>query len=59
VLIDKLNYLLLSGRMSVRLRTTVVSAIEAMPVATQANQLDRVRAAVYLTTFGPEFTIQK
>jgi uncharacterized protein (DUF1800 family) len=59
VLIDKLNYLLLNGRMSVELRTTLVAAIEAMPAATQANQLDRVRTAVYLATFGPEFTIQK
>jgi uncharacterized protein (DUF1800 family) len=59
VLIDKINYLLLNGRMSVELRTTLVSAIEALPVATQANQLDRVRYAVYLATFGPEFAIQK
>ncbi len=59
VLVDKLNYLLLNGRMSPALRTTLVSAIEAMPVATVANQVDRVRAAVYLATFGPEFTIQK
>jgi uncharacterized protein (DUF1800 family) len=59
VLVDMINYLLLNGRMSIELRTTLVSAIEAMPSATQANQLDRVRNGVYLATFGPEFAIQK
>jgi Protein of unknown function (DUF1800) len=50
VLIDRLNFVLLGGRMSLHLRQVVQKAIEAMPAATLANQTDRVKAAIYLLT---------
>ncbi len=59
VLIERLNFLLLGGKMSLPLRQQVNKAIEALPSATLANQTDRVKAAVYLMTMGPEFTVQK
>jgi len=58
-LIDRLNTVLLGGRMSMPLRHQVQKAIEALPSATATNQSDRVKMAVYLMTLGPEFTTQK
>jgi uncharacterized protein (DUF1800 family) len=58
-LIDRLNFVLLGGKLSLPLRQQIQKAIEALPSTTAQNQTDRVKMAVYLMTLGPEFTTQK
>lgn len=58
-LFDRLNLLLAAGQLGVTTRATVVTAITSMAVTTDANKLNRVRAAVWLVLCAPEYIAQK
>jgi uncharacterized protein (DUF1800 family) len=61
-LIDLLNVLLAGGMMTKQTTDRITAAISAMPVGTAtntANDLERVRSAIYLTITSPQATIQK
>ncbi|MES2695842.1 MAG: DUF1800 family protein [Verrucomicrobiota bacterium] len=61
-LVSSLNLLLASGGMSKASTDRITAAITAMPVGTatnSANDLERVRSAIYLTITSPQATIQK
>lgn len=55
-LVERLNVLLLNGRMSSEMATIVREAVEAIPVD---RPLSRARAAVHLVVNSPEFVVQK
>ena len=58
-LFDRLNLLLAAGQLGATTRATVVAAITSMAVTTDANKLNRVRAAVWLVLCAPEYIAQK
>jgi uncharacterized protein (DUF1800 family) len=61
-LVDTLNLLLASGAMPKSTTDRIIAAITAMPAGTAtntANDLERVRSAIYLTLTSPQATIQK
>ncbi|WP_460507958.1 DUF1800 domain-containing protein [Hydrogenophaga soli] len=58
-LFDLLNLLLAAGQLSAATRATVVAAITSMAVTTDANKLNRVRAAVWLVLCAPEYIALK
>ena len=55
-LLDHLNVLLVAGQMSASTRSTILPAINAIPVN---NAIDRVKTAIMLTMASPEFIVQK
>lgn len=55
-LVERLNVLLLNGRMSDEMATIVREAVEAIPVN---RPLNRARAAVHLIVNSPEFVVHK
>jgi len=55
-LVDHLNTLLMAGRMSPNMRTTLINAVNQIP---SSNPLERARTAIYLVINSPEFTIDK
>ncbi len=55
-LLDRLNLLLLAGRMSSTTRSTILTAVNAVPAA---NTTQRVHTAVALTMLSPDFIAQK
>ncbi|KPF84551.1 hypothetical protein IP78_00880 [Brevundimonas sp. AAP58] len=67
-LADRMNRMLLSGRMSSTLRTRIVESVNGVniPAATGSNQatidtarLNRARLAVYMTMVSPEYLVQR
>jgi uncharacterized protein (DUF1800 family) len=61
-LVDAINLLLAGGSVPKAVTDRMVAAIAAMPVGTAtntANDLERVRSAIYLTTTLPHGAIQK
>jgi len=59
-LADRLNLLMMCGNMSDALRTNIVNALGAMPAPKNGSTVtDRVRAALILVAFAPDFAIQK
>jgi hypothetical protein len=58
-LLDRLNTLMLGGRMSSTLRGHLTTYINTMPSATTANKKARVQDAVYLIMLSHEYSIQK
>ncbi|HRE08104.1 MAG TPA: DUF1800 family protein [Opitutaceae bacterium] len=58
-LVDQMNLTLASGSMPKATTDRIVAAITAMPAATDANRLERVRSAIYLTLISPNGAIQK
>ncbi len=58
-LVDKLNLSLAAGQLSGATRTTIVGAVNAMNVATDAQKLSRVNAAILLVMCAPEYLVQK
>ena len=61
-LIDSLNLLLAGGAMPKAASDRMVAAITAMPAGTAtntANDLERVRSAIYLALTAPSGAIQK
>jgi uncharacterized protein (DUF1800 family) len=55
-LMDRLNLLLVAGRMTPTTRQTIIEAVTALP-ASQAAQ--RVHTAIVLTMISPDFIVQK
>lgn len=53
-LAGEVELILAANRLSVASRTLIRSALAQMPIATSANLLDRVKAAVMLTLASPE-----
>ncbi|MBL9203654.1 MAG: DUF1800 family protein, partial [Opitutaceae bacterium] len=58
-LVDQINLTLASGSLPKATTDRIVTAITAMPNATDANRLERVRSTVYLTLISPNGAIQK
>jgi uncharacterized protein (DUF1800 family) len=61
-LVDTLNLLLAGGMMSKASTDRIVAAVTAIPAGTatnSANDLERVRSAIYLVLTSPQATIQK
>jgi hypothetical protein len=57
-LVDRLNLLLASGRMSVATKQAIIDAISTIS-ATQNSGFNRVSSAVALTLVSPDFIVQK
>ena len=55
-LMDRLNLLLVAGRMSSTTRSTILTAVNAVP---SSNPTQRVHTAVALTMLSPDFIVQK
>jgi uncharacterized protein (DUF1800 family) len=55
-LLDRLDLVLLQGRLSRELRQIVLDAVSALPAA---DSLGRARLAVYLLATSPEFVVQR
>jgi hypothetical protein len=55
-LVDTLNTLLMGGRMSSGMRTTMITAVTAVP---STSPLERAQTAVNLVTVSPEYAVQK
>jgi endo-chitodextinase len=60
-LADRLSLLLVNGAMSEALRANLITALAAMPAAKTGSPAvtERVRAALILIAFAPEFAIQR
>ena len=59
-LADRLNLLLMNGNMSATLRANFIAALAAMPKTGSSSAVtDRVKAALILVAFAPDFAIQK
>ena len=59
VLADHLNSLLLSGRMSERLRQSIVEAMATVRIDSPTRDRDRARVAVFLAMAAPEYMVQR
>ena len=55
-LLDRLNLLLVAGRMAATTRDTILTAVNAVPAS---NPQQRVYTAVALTMLSPDFIVQK
>jgi uncharacterized protein (DUF1800 family) len=58
-LVDRLELLLVNATLGMSTRSTITNALSSMPVATDADKLNRVKAAVLLCMASPEYLIQK
>jgi uncharacterized protein (DUF1800 family) len=59
-LADRLSLLMMCGAMSDGLRTNIINALAAMPAPKTGSTVnDRVKAALILVAFSPDFAIQK
>jgi uncharacterized protein (DUF1800 family) len=58
-LLDHLNLLLLGGQLSAGARSTIKTAIEAIPTSASNASLRRVRTAIALCMVSPDFVVQK
>ena len=58
-LVNELNKLLASFRLSAATQSTIKTTLDGMPVATDANKLNRIYAAVLLVMATPEYLVQK
>jgi hypothetical protein len=57
-LVDQLNLLFCAGTMSPATNDRLVAALNALPAASAADDLERVRAAIYLVVTSPDGAIQ-
>ena len=58
-LIDELNLVLAAGQLGTASQSTLRTAITAMTTGSDANRLNRVRAAVLMVLACPEYLVQK
>ena len=58
-LVDQLNLLLCAGTMAQATNDRIVAALTAMPAASANDDLERVRAAIYLAVISPDGAIQE
>jgi hypothetical protein len=59
LLVDELNRRLLHSTMSESMRSTILTAVQAVPGVTGENFLQRARQAVYLTVTSSQFQVQR
>jgi uncharacterized protein (DUF1800 family) len=55
-LVDELNQLMMNGTMSDSMRSTIITAINAVP---GSDTLNRARTALYLVAGSPQFQVQR
>ncbi|MSU48109.1 MAG: DUF1800 family protein [Opitutus sp.] len=58
-LLDRLNLLMAGGQMSAATRARITTTLNALPVATAAQQLERVQTAVLLVLTSPDGSSQR
>jgi uncharacterized protein (DUF1800 family) len=58
-LVDTLNALLLHGTMSASVRTSITSAITAIPTSTSQYQLKRAQTALYLAVTAAQYQVER
>jgi uncharacterized protein (DUF1800 family) len=58
-LLNRLNLLLCAGQMSSASQSLIITALNAMPVATDTNKRNRVYAAVLLVMASADYLVQK
>lgn len=58
-LFDQFNLLLAAGQLGAATRATVIGAVGAMAVTTEANKLNRIMATAWLVLCSPEYIAQK
>ncbi|MDO8541528.1 MAG: DUF1800 family protein [Opitutaceae bacterium] len=58
-LLDQLNLLFCAGAMSAATNNRIVTALEAMPATSMADDIERVHAAIYLVVNSPDGAIQQ
>jgi uncharacterized protein (DUF1800 family) len=58
-LVDRLNALLLHGTMTTAVRTSILSAVNAIPTSDANFARKRVQAAAYLIATSPQYDVQR
>lgn len=58
-LVDTLNTRMLHGTMTPEMRSSIITAVNAIPATTSANFLQRARQAVYLIATSSQFQVQR
>jgi uncharacterized protein (DUF1800 family) len=58
-LVDRLNALLLHGTMTTAVRTSILSAVNAIPTSDANFARKRVQAAAYLIVTSPQYDVQR
>ncbi|MFL6211596.1 MAG: DUF1800 family protein [Pyrinomonadaceae bacterium] len=58
-LVDTLNTLLLHNSMSASVRTSITTAVAAIPTSTSQYQLKRAQAAIYLAVTSAQYQVQR
>jgi hypothetical protein len=58
-LVEELNLRMLHGTMSDTMRSSILTAVLAVPAVTQENFLQRARQAVYLVATSSQFQVQR
>jgi uncharacterized protein (DUF1800 family) len=58
-LVERMNTLVMHGRMPDALRATIKSAVEKVPANSDANRLKRAKLAAFLTMASPEYLTLK
>ncbi len=59
MMMDELNRKMLHGTMSPQMRSTILTAVTAVPSATAANHLLRAQTAVYLIYTSSQYQVQR
>ena len=59
LLVDELDRRLLHGTMSPEMRSSILTAVLAVPAVTGENFLQRARQAIYLTATSSQFQVQR
>jgi hypothetical protein len=57
-LIERLNLLMCGGKMTADTRTRMKSVLDAAPIGTLQQQIDRATVAIQLVMFSPDFWVQ-
>ena len=58
-MLDRLNLLMLHGTMSAAMRSSIVTAINAIPATTTANLLTRAKTAFYLVASSAQYEVER
>jgi len=58
-MLDRLNLLMLHGTMSAAMRSSIVTAINAIPATTTANLLSRAKTAFYLVASSAQYQVER
>ncbi|HEY5308989.1 MAG TPA: DUF1800 family protein, partial [Casimicrobiaceae bacterium] len=58
-MLDRLNLLMLHGTMSAAMRSSIVTAVNAIPATTSANLLSRAKTAFYLVASSAQYQVER